>query len=133
MKNNKRFIATLIEMAIGVVLCVISSMGMLDEYWSGMGIALIFVSTLMLIRHVRYKTSESYREEVDIKNNDERNKFLAMKAWSWAGYFFVLIAAVVSIMLRIAGLNDYSQMAAFSVCAIIVLYWISYVILRRKY
>lgn len=133
MKNNKRFIANIIEMAIGVVLCVISSMGMLDEYWSGMGIALIFVSALMLIRHVRYKTNDAYREEVDIRTSDERNRYLAMKAWSWAGYFFVLISAVASIALRIAGLNDYSQITAFSVCALMVLYWISYVILHRKY
>jgi len=64
---------------------------------------------------------------------DERNLFLHSKAWAWAGYCFVIIAAVASIVLRIAGQDLLSTAAGFAVCLITVLYWIAYLIERKKY
>ena len=46
---------------------------------------------------------------------------------------FVLIAAFGSIIFKIIGMDLYSMAAGFAVCLLITLYWISYVILRRKY
>ena len=93
MNNKKRFITNIIEIAVGVVLSGCGFAGILDEFWSGMGTALVIVGALKLVRQIRYQTSSSYKEAVDVQINDERNKYLRMKAWSWAGYLFVLIAA----------------------------------------
>ena len=133
MKNIKRMIACIMEIAIGVTLTVCGALGMVDSYWSGMGTALVVVGGLLLLRHIRYRTDKSYKESVDVETGDERNKFLAMKAWSWAGYLFVMICAIASIVLRILGQDMYSVIAGYCVCLIIVLYWASYMILRRKY
>ena len=70
---------------------------------------------------------------MDVQINDERNKYLRVKAWSWAGYLFVLISAVASIALKIAGFDQYSMIVGAGVCLIITLYWISYMLLSRKY
>jgi hypothetical protein len=86
-----------------------------------------------MIRQIRYSTNDKYKESVDVEIQDERNKFLRMKAWSWAGYFAVLIGAVASIVLRILGQNQLSQFAGLSVCLLMVLYWASYFILKKKY
>ena len=133
MKFNKRLIANITEIIIGVILTICGATGLLDSYWSGMGTALIVVGGLMMIRQVRYSTNAEYKESVDVEIQDERNKFLRMKAWSWAGYFSVLIGAVASIVLRILGQNQLSQFAGLSVCLLMVLYWASYFILRKKY
>lgn len=133
MKFNKRLIANITEIIIGVILTICGATGILDSYWSGMGTALIVVGGLMMIRQVRYSTNAEYKESVDVEIQDERNKFLRMKAWSWAGYFSVLIGAVASIVLRILGQNQLSQFAGLSVCLLMVLYWASYFILRKKY
>ena len=133
MKFNKRLIANITEIIIGVILTICGATGLLDSYWSGMGSALIIVGGLMMIRQVRYSTNAEYKESVDVEIQDERNKFLRMKAWSWAGYFSVLIGAVASIVLRILGQNQLSQFAGLSVCLLMVLYWASYFILRKKY
>ena len=98
-----------------------------------MGSALIIVGGLMMIRQVRYSTNAEYKESVDVEIQDERNKFLRMKAWSWAGYFSVLIGAVASIVLRILDQDQLSQFAGLSVCLLVVLYWVSYLILKKKY
>lgn len=133
MKNNKRLIACIIWIVIGIVLTVCSFFDLVDSYWSGMGFALLVVGILQLIRFVRYKKDPNYKEAVDTSTQDERNRFIAMKAWSWAGYLLVIIAAIVSIALRVLGYEDYSFAASLCVCTILILYWISYWILRKKY
>lgn len=131
--KNKRLIANIIELAVGVVLLVCVLLGYLDEFWGGMGGALIGVSGVLLWRTIKYRTNVDYREKVDIENNDERNKYIGMKAWSWAGYLFVLIAAIATIGFKLAG-NDTLMMACSSgVCLMLVLYWVSYLVLRGKY
>ena len=133
MKFNKRLIANITEIVIGIILVICGVVGILDSYWSGMGSALIIVGGLMMIRQVRYSTNAEYKESVDVEIQDERNKFLRMKAWSWAGYFSVLIGAVASIVLRILDQDQLSQFAGLSVCLLMVLYWASYFILKKKY
>lgn len=133
MKCNKRFIASIIEIVVGLGLLLLRFFDVIDDFWSGMGTALIVVGVLQLIRHIRYKTNTAYKESVDVELNDERNKFLSMKAWSWAGYLFVMIAAVAAIVLKICGLDEYVFFASGSVCLIMILYWVSYMIVRKKY
>ena len=133
MKANKRFMANIIEIVVGTILSILGYLGILDSYWSGMGTALIVVGVLMLVRQLRYKTNVEYKEKMDIEVNDERNKYLRRLAWSWSGYLFVLLGAVGSIVFRIIGMNEYSQFSAYCVCVIMILYWISFLVLRKKY
>lgn len=133
MKINRRLIAALTWIVIGLVLTVCSFWDLVDSYWTGMGSALLIVGILQLVRVIRYKNDSSYREEVDTQNKDERNRYIAMKAWSWSGYLFVIIAAIASIAFKAFGYDEYSQIAGLSVCLIILLYWINYCILRKKY
>lgn len=133
MRNCKRLIVSVLEILIGVGLLIGNFAGLVDEYWSGMGTALIVVGGIFLIRNIRYRTNETYRDAVDVAVNDERNKYIAMKAWSWAGYLFVMISAFASIMLKILGYDELVLMASGSVCLIIVLYWLSHLWLRKKY
>lgn len=130
---KKRLIANIVEIGIGLILSVCGYMGIIDEYWSGMGTALIVVGGIMLFRQFRYKSNSEYKEKVDVEVNDERNKYLRMKAWSWAGYFFVLLAAFGSIIFKLMGYDQYTMIASGAVCLIILLYWVSYMILKQKY
>ena len=131
--NNKRIIASIIEIAIGICLTVCGIIGIVDEYWNGMGTALIVVGVFQIARNIRYKVDENYRENADVQAKDERNRYLGMKAWSWAGFYFMMIAAVASVVLKIAGFDGYSIMAGGSVCLLVLLYWFSYLYLRKKY
>lgn len=133
MKGNKRLIASVIEIVIGFVLSTLSFSGMIDEYWGGMGTALVITGGIFLFRQILYKTNSEYQQSVDVEVNDERNKFISMKAWSWAGYFFVVIAAVASIVLKIISLDEYVRFTSGSICIIMILYWISYMVIRKKY
>ena len=133
MNKRKRLIASISEIVIGVILALCGYIGLVDEYWAGMGTALILVGGIMLLRQIRYRMDETYKENVDVQANDERNRYLRMKAWSHAGYLFVLIAAVISIILKIMGMDQYALAASGCVCLMVVLYWFSYLILNKRY
>lgn len=133
MKSNKRMILSIFWILIGTVLLGCSFAGLTDAYWSGMGGGLFAAGILQLARHIRYRTDREYRESVDVEANDERNRYISNKAWAWAGYCYVLIAAVSVIVLKISGYEELVPIASGSVCLIVVLYWISFLCLRRKY
>ena len=133
MNALKRMVASILEIAVGIVLSVLGFTGVVDSYWSGMGTALITMGVIFLLRTFRYKTDAEYKETVDTEANDERNKYLRMMAWSWTGYSFVMIVAFASILLKILDYDQYSMMCGFAVCLLVVLYWISYVIVKGKH
>ena len=130
---RKRMVSSLVEIVLGIVLIFSSMLEGVDEYWSSMGITIMIVGFLFLIKSIRYKTNEEYREKLDIEVGDERNKYLSLKAWGWAGYLFVLTGAVGSIVCKIAGREDLMMMASGSVCLVMVFYWICYIYLKKKY
>ena len=88
---------------------------------------------LQSIRNLRYRKDSDYREKIDTEYGDERNRFLRMKSWSWAGYIVVLIEGIGVVVALILGQETVQLILSYSVCLILVVYWLTYVILGRKY
>jgi hypothetical protein len=133
MKNDRRILASILYVFLGAVLLILGIAEVTDAFWSGMGSALIVIGILRIIQFFRYRKDDSYREKVAIERADERNRFLRNKAWAWAGYLFILIAAVSTIVFKLLGQDLLSMAAGFSVCFIMILYWVGYLVLRKKY
>lgn len=133
MKYDRRMYLSLFWLLLGAVLVVCSMTEVIDSYWSGMGGGFAGVGIAQLIRHIRYRKNEEYREKVDVETNDERNRFLAGKAWAWAGYLFVMVSGVATIALKVMGQDQWSLAASCALCLLLVLYWGSYLVLKRKY
>ena len=122
-----------IWLVLGIALAALGIAGTLDEFWSGMGSALLVIGAVRLLRSYRLNKSEAYREKMEISTTDERMRFLRTRAWSWAGYLFTLIAGVSVIVLHLLGNDPLSQAASLGVCLMIVLYWGSFLFLQKKY
>ena len=133
MKNSKRTVAYIVYIVLGVALLVLGMLDVVDSFWSGMGGALIAVGAIRAIQLLRYSKDESYREKWDVEVQDERNRFIRNKAWAWAGYLFVLIAAVCTLVFKLLGQDLLSMAASFAVSILVLLYWICYMILKKKY
>lgn len=131
--KKMRMAASILEIIVGVTLLVCSFVNLVNEFWSSFGVAMIVVGTLFLLRNIKYHRNEKYREEVDIQNNDERNKYISLKAWSWAGYLFVFIAAIATIIFRLINQEALMLLSSSSVCLVMLIYWISYIVLQKKY
>ena len=129
----KSYLVSILYLLIGAILLGLSFAGIVDEFWNGMGSALLVMGVIQLIRRYRLEKNEAYREKIEIETNDERNHFIRNKAWAWAGYLFVMIMAVACIVLRIVGQDVLSTAASGAVCLVLVLFWGSYYVLKRKY
>ena len=58
---------------LGAVLLVLDYAEIVDEFWSGMGLALLIVGALRLIKTYRLSKNDEYREQFEIEVKDERN------------------------------------------------------------
>lgn len=133
MKANRKFIICIFYILIGAVLIGLDIANIVDEFWSGMGAGLIVVSVLQMLRIYRFNKNEEYREKVETEIKDERNRFIRNKAWAWAGYLFILISAVAVIVFRVTGQELLSTFSSVALCIMLVLYWVAFFILRKKY
>ena len=133
MNTKKRTYLSIFWILLGSALFLGGVCEVLDSYWSGMGGGLLGVGIMQLIRFSRYETNEEYRAKVDRASKDERNRYIASKAWAWAGYLFVLTAAVGSIVFKMMNREDLMMLSSGSGCLIILFYWTSYLYLQKKY
>ena len=128
-----QWILPILYVVIGATLGICGELGKVDQFWNGLGAALVVVGVLRLIRQIRYNTSAKYKEETDTAMQDERNHFIRNKAWAWAGYLYIMIAAVATIVFKLLEQETLMFFCSGSVCVILVAYWIFYFILRKKY
>lgn len=131
--NNRRIFAHILCVALGVTLMILGYTGTIDSFWGGMGVSMVTVILLRLIRAFRFQKDAAYREAVNTEANDERNQFLRNKAWAWAGYLFILLGGLLTIVLKIMGQDLLSTAAGLAVCILMLLFWGAYLVLRKKY
>jgi len=133
MMKEKKYLVSVVYIVIGAILIALSFAGKVDSFWNGMGSGLLVIGVIQLIRFYRLNKDEAYREKMEIEINDERNHYIRNKAWAWAGYLFVMIMAVACIILKIMGQDEMSLAASGALCLVLVLFWVSYMVLQRKY
>ena len=133
MKYGKKIYLSIFWVVLGIVLIGCDVAGLVGEVWSGMGGGFLIIGAWQVYRQLKYRRNEAYREKVDIAMEDERNRFIRSKAWAWAGYLFVIITAVGSLVLRVVGREELANLAACGMALLVFLYWGSYMMLSRKY
>ena len=133
MKSNRKWIAYVIYGLLGAALIALGMLDVVVSFWSGMGGALIAMSVIRGIQFVRLKKNEEYREKMATEMADERNRFIRNKAWAWAGYLFVFIVAISTVVFKLLGQDLLSMAAGFAVCILVLLYWVCYLVLNKKY
>lgn len=131
--NNKRLTLSVFWIVLGTVLTVLSAKEVLDSQYSSMGTVFIVIGAMQVIRNIRYRKDPEYRERINTEFSDERNSFLRMKSWSWAGYIVVLVESVGVVVAMILGERTVQLVLSYSVCLILCVYWIAYLVLSRKY
>ena len=132
--NNKKLILSVFWVILGAVLVILSVLEVLDStFYAGLGGAFFAIGVLQVIRHLKYRSDTEYRDKVDIEMNDERNKFLSTMSWKWAGTITVIVEGIGAIIALILGHSQLQHILSESVCLIVFAYWVSYMVLSRRY
>ena len=129
-KQNMIFSIIWIVLGLGLVIC--GATDMIDDFWSGFGGGLFVIGVLQMIRYLRYRTNQEYRENFDINVTDERNQFIRRKAWASAAYMFLFIAALAISILSIIGTDALVMGISASVGRLVLLFWIFYFSFKAK-
>ncbi len=132
-QSKKRLLYYSVLAVLALVLLVLSCLELLDSFWAGMGGALLAVSAFRIVQVWRYCKDPAFAEQLKVKNTDERNRFLAERARSWTFYICILAEALAVIVLKLFALPDYSTLMGFLIGIQLVIYWVTYFILKRKY
>jgi len=136
MNNNKRMVISIFWVVLGIVLIVLSMTGKIDSSISsgigGMGGALIAIGAMQTFRHIKYNNDSAYKEKIDTMMQDERFRYIKLKAWAWAGYMTVIILAIASVGFLFFGNELIGRTISFCMCLLLVLYWVSYLIISKK-
>ena len=133
MYDNKRLFLSIFWVILGAVLLIVAVTEKLDSRYAGMGGGLLVVGALQIARNLRYRRDPAYREKIDTEVSDERNRFLRMKSWSWAGYITVIAEGIAAVVAAVRGQETVQMVLSYSVCLLIGAYYISYLVLSRKY
>ena len=132
MKKQEVIIGILWLLA-GLALTICGILEALDSFWSGMGSALLVIGAVRLLRGYRLSKSDTYREKRAVAETDERFHFIRNKAWAWAGYLFIIICALSTIVFKLLNQDLLCMASGGAVCLMLVMFWVSFFILKKKY
>ena len=124
MYDNKRLFLSVFWVILGAVLLILAVTEKLDSLYAGMGGGLLVVGALQIARNLRYRRDPAYREKIDTEVSDERNRFLRMKSWSWAGYITVIAEGIAAVVAAVRGQETVQMVLSYSVCLLIGAYYI---------
>lgn len=132
--DSKKLVLSIFWVLVGAALIALSVTEVLNSsMYAGLGGGLFAVGLFQIARNIKYRKDPTYREKIDTEANDERNRYLRMKSWSWAGYIAILVEGIGAIVAMVAGEQTIQLVLSYSVCLLLVVYLISYIILSRKY
>ena len=133
-KLKTRLYIALSYIVLGIVLIAADALNHFEnDFFLSFGIALLVMGIIRLIRHRKVTKDESTIRRQEVAETDERTLMMSEKARSWAFTYSILIAGIAVIVLSLLGKHDTAQPFAWFVCGQVALYWICWMILRKKY
>ncbi len=103
-----------------------------NEFLSSFGFALVVIGIANVRKYFIITRSEESITKRQIAESDERNIAIANKAKSVSFIIYVILASVSVIVLALLNQTLLSTLVSGTVCALIIIYWISYWIIRKK-
>ena len=133
-KMKQRFVIAVSYIVLGCILVVTGIlMGHENSFFSVFGFSLLIMGILRLYRHRKIVATPQAMRKQELAEKDEMTLMIAERARSWSFSLSVTGAGILVIVLQFLGYHEQALPFAWYVCAMVVLYWISYVLLRKKY
>ena len=102
-----------------------------NEYLSTLGLILVVMGIARWRNYRRITKSEESVKEQQIRETDERNVAIVEKAKGIAFNAMVLLLGIAIIVLNFMELTAYMQVLFYVLCALVGIYWISYLVIRK--
>lgn len=133
-KLKKRLYLAISYIVIGVLLLLLCAGRIIEnEFMSSFGVVLVVMGVARIRQYRRITKDEESIRRQRIAESDERNLAIWNKARSLTFGIYIALAGIAVIVLEMIDRHDLANPVALSVCALVFIYWICYLIVRRKY
>lgn len=132
-KLKIRLFCAIFFLALGIALIIISNViRPANDFLSMFGLGMAVVGIARIRNHFRITKSEETIRKQEIAETDERNVYVSNKARSIAFYIYVLVICLAVIVFHFLGKQEIASFLSYSVCLLLTIYWIVYLIVRKK-
>ena len=133
-KMKIRKIISVSYISAGLIL-VIANIGnsVENNFTFAFGFGLLAMGILRLFRNRKITASEQSMRKQELAEADERIRMISERAKSWAFTLSIIGSGVLVIVLNVLGYREQALPFSWYVCAMATLYWICWVIIRKKY
>lgn len=117
----------------GIIVFLMGCFGVLNGYWSGLGMAFACMAGVRLVQAWRYHHDPTYARRVEAVNTDERIAFVANKAADLTFRTSVLVLFALSVVMRVLNHGVVADTLALTAALQTLAYWVTYTIMSQKY
>ena len=133
-KMKQRLWIAISYIALGLILVIADAVNHFENYFFfSFGFALVIMGILRIIRHLKTMRNDQSLRKQELAESDERIRMIAERARSWVFSLSVTGAGILVIALNILGYHDAALPFAWYVCGMVVLYWICFSVICKKY
>ncbi len=133
-KMNQRLWIAISYIVFGAALALIALITKSEnQFLSGFGITLAVMGILRIFQYRKITKSTDSLRKRELAETDERTRMIAERAKSWSFSFSLMAAGITVIVLSFLGQHDLAQPISWVMCGMVLLYWVFYLIARRKY
>ncbi len=133
-KLKQRLYTAYVFLLFGIVLVAVAIWKQLDnEFFFAYGVAMFVIGIVRIRQYRKQMASPEAMRAQEIRETDERNVMISSRAQSWAFWWYIMICGTAVIVLEFMNQIQLATTLASSVCFLMVLYWICYSVVKRKY
>lgn len=120
--------------AIGLVLIGINVFVQnVNDFISSFGLMIFVIGIARIVQIKRITKNEESINKRRIAETDERNVMLWTKARGLAAVVFTMVAACAIVILELINMHEYATIVSCCVFAYVIIYWICYFIVYKRY
>jgi len=133
-KLKIRLYTAIAYMVLGAAMIVVFNLVVknANPFLSSFGFALLVIGFANLRRYRLITKSEETIRSREIAETDERNIFIAHKARSAAFILYTVLTCTAVIVLELLNQTELAMILSGTICVLLVIYWVSYWIIRKR-
>ena len=132
-KLKLRLYIAIIYIALGIMMMVGAfATKTNNSFISSFGFAMVIMGIVRIRNYFMITRNEETIRKQQIAETDERNLLILNKAKSATFSIYILLSGTAVIILSLFNMHDIARWIAYSVCLLVVIYWIAYWVYQKK-
>ncbi len=131
---KNRLIVAITYIIIGIFMIATELITKTDNnFISAFGFTLLIIGIARIKKHFIITKNDDSIKKYEIAETDERNIEIMHKSRSAAFIIYVVIMCVATIILSFLNMHNIARWISLSAMTLVVIYWICYFIIRKKF